>query len=301
MKKLKPFTLLIILHVLILLVAVVLLARQKGKPAPDREQIVVLPVEGVISMERGSLGRGVSVDEIVRTINELRDKDNVKAIVLRINSPGGSVGAVQEIYSAIVKFRSKGKFVVASFADVAASGGYYIACAGNQIFAQPGTLTGSIGVIMHLPNVQGLLGKIGVAMQTIKSGSMKDIGSPFRQMTEQEKQYFTSLIDDAYNQFYLAVKEGRKLDDATLKQLADGRIFTGRMAEQSKLVDRLGGLEEAVEAAKILAGLAGKKPQIIFHKEKPSLERLMELFSKNPLSDLSSMAATEPLLLYLVQ
>lgn len=301
MKKLKPFTLLILLHAVVLLIAVILLIRQKGEPSPDKEQIVVIPVEGIISTERGSLGRGISVDSLVQTINDLRDKDNVKAIVLRINSPGGSVGAVQEIHSALMKFRAKGKFIVSSFVDVAASGGYYIACAGDKIISQPGTLTGSIGVIMHLPNVQGLLGKIGVTMETVQSGSMKDAGSPFRKMTETEKRYFSTLIENAYSQFYQAVKEGRKMNDASLKPLADGRIFTGEIALGNHLVDSLGGIEEAVDAAKKLAGIETKKPQVIWHKERPSLDRLLDLFSISPLSKFTSAASAEPLLLYLIQ
>lgn len=302
MKRIKPFTLLILLHLLVLVFTVVLLIKQKGKPGIDKEQIVVLPVDGVITMDSGNgLASGFSVDSLVEKINQYREKDSIKAIVLRINSPGGSVGAVQEITTALRKFRAKGKFVVSSFADVAASGGYYIACAGDKIVSQPGTLTGSIGVIMQLPNVQALLGKIGVSMNVIKSGAMKDSGSPFRQMSEEEKAYFTSLINDAYGQFFSTVKEGRKLEDNVLKPLADGRIFSGKMALDHKLIDELGGLEEAIELAKKLSSLEGKNPHIVHVKEKPSLERLLGIFSKSPLNDLAQVSQKEVGLLYLMQ
>lgn len=301
MKYVKPFTLLIFLHLAVLAVVVGVLIRQKGQHPMGKSQIVILPVDGVITIDSGSSLSNVSVEDLVHTINELRDDDHVKALVLRINSPGGSVGAVQEITSALNKFRAKGKFVVSSFADVAASGGYYIACAGDKIVSQPGTLTGSIGVIMELPNVQNLLSKIGVSMQTIKSGSMKDSGSPFRQMTEQEKQYFLSLINDAYDQFYQAVKLGRKLDDATLKPLADGRVFSGKSALSNKLVDTLGDLEDAVNLAKTLAGLENKNPEIITHKEKPSLGRLLEILGWSPLKKIESVSRTHMSISYVMK
>lgn len=292
---------LVIFHGLILLLAVFFLARHKGEPAPDREKIVVIPIEGVISLKDGSLKRGHSVPEIVKRLKRIRKRDDVKAVVLRINSPGGSVGAVQEIYRALRKVREKGKFIVSSFGDVSASGGYYIACAGDKIVSNPGSLTGSIGVVMQLPIVQGLLRKVGVSMEVIKSGDMKDAGSPFRKMSATERKHFRTVILDAYDQFFQAVKEGRKIEESTLKSLADGRIFSGRMAFQNKLVDQLGGLEEAIEEAKKLAGLKGKKPEIIYPKDKPSLERLLRMFSKTPLEDLASMSDNQIRLMYVLQ
>jgi protease-4 len=291
--SLRPFTALILLHVALLGAAVGLLYRNKHYAAVDKEKIAVLSISGVIDNESGALDRGVSVDSIVDAIEDYRDDDDVKALVLQIDSPGGSVGSVQEIYSALKKFRAKNKFIVAAFADVAASGGYYIACAGDRIVSQPGTLTGSIGVIMQMPNVQGLLNKVGVSMATIKSGAMKDSGSPFRPMTDAEKNHFSSVIMDAYDQFYTVVKDGRKLTDDQLKPLADGRVFSGRMALNNKLVDQLGDLEDAIDVAKKLAGLEQKNPDVFYHHERPSLDRLLELLSVSHFKGLSALTSRQ--------
>lgn len=291
---------LVILHAMILFVAVVFLVRQKGRPLPDKEKIVILPIEGMISHQAGSL-RGSSVESLVATINGLKDKEDVKAVVLRINSPGGSIAAVQDIYGALKKLKSKGKVIVSSFGDVSASGGYYIASLSDQIYCQPGTLTGSIGVILQLPNFQGLLSKIGVSFVTIKSGDLKDSGSPFRPMTDQERAVFTEAMRTAFNQFYLAVKEGRKFDDATLRPLADGRVFLGETAFEKKLVDGLGGLDDAVESAKKLTGLEKKDPVVITHREKASLEKLLNMFSSSSVKDIVETAAGAPQLLYLLR
>lgn len=302
MKFQKPstITLLIVLHAIVLVSTAVLLATRKKFPKSGNEKIVVIAIDGVITHEAGSLGQ-ISINDLVETFEDLRDDDNVKAVVLRINSPGGSVGAVQEIYRSILKFRQKGKFVVSSFGDVSASGGYYLACAGDKIVSNPGTITGSIGVIMQAPNVQGLLSKIGVSMVTIKSGEMKDVGSPFRNMKESERAYLTELILDAYGQFFDAVKEGRKMDEKALRPLADGRIFSGRKAHELKLVDELGGQEEAVELAKKLAGLEGKKPKVIVHRGKTSFERLLGVMTRQPLAPLLEASRATTKLEYILQ
>ncbi len=290
LNKPSPLSMILILHLVILVASAGVLLSRKKTAQTTNDKIVVVPLDGVITHENASFAQGASVDGIVETLEDLREDDHVKAVILRINSPGGSVGAVQEIHRAVLKFRGAGKFVVSSFGDVAASGGYYIACAGDKIVTNPGTLTGSIGVIMQIPNVKGLMEKFGVSMMTIKSGDMKDSASPFRTMTEEERSYFTKLIMDSYGQFFDAVKEGRKLDDAALKPLADGRVFTGRMAKDAKLVDEIGGLEEAVEVAKQLAGLEGKKPKVIHHRGASSLERLLNLMSREPLKQLETLS-----------
>jgi len=218
--------------------------------------------------------------------------------VLKINSPGGSVGAVQAIHEALLRFKKSGRPIVSTFGDVSASGGYYIACASDRIVTHPGTLTGSIGVVMQMPNVTGLMQKIGVTMNTITSGDMKDSGSPFRQMTAAEQGYFKALINDAYGQFFEAVKTGRKMADDELRLVADGRVMTGQMALKAKLVDQLGGTKEAIDLAKELAGLSGKKPRIIERHEKPSLDRLLGMFSKSPVSGVTALAEPGPRLLY---
>ncbi|MBI4050908.1 MAG: signal peptide peptidase SppA [Elusimicrobia bacterium] len=199
----------------------------------------------------------------VRRIHSLAEKPEVKALVLDINSPGGSVASVQELYSQILKVRKeKKKPVVALLGDVAASGGYYIASACDKIVARPGTLTGSIGVIFSVSNVEGLFGKLGIRVNPIKSGKHKDIGSPTRPMLPEEKQILQGLIDDAYSQFLDAVTAGRALPLEKIKPLADGRIYTGRQAQAMGLVDILGGIEEAVKAAAELGGIKGE-PKII--------------------------------------
>jgi protease-4 len=197
----------------------------------------------------------------VRHIKAMSDTKGVKAIILDIDSPGGSVGAVQEVYSQIMRIR-KEKHIpfVAVFGDIAASGGYYIASACDKIVAHPGTLTGSIGVIFSVGNLEGLFGKVGYKMDAIKSGKFKDIGSPARAMTSEERKLLQDMIDDAYGQFLKAVAEGRKAPVEKVKPLADGRIYTGQQALMTdpKLVDALGDSDDAVAVAAQLGGIKGK-------------------------------------------
>ncbi len=193
-----------------------------------------------------------------RRIKAMSETKGIKAIVLDINSPGGSVGAVQEIYSQIRRIRKEKNIpFVALFQDVAASGGYYIAAACDKIVSHPGSLTGSIGVIFSVSNLEGLFAKIGYKTNPIKSGIHKDIGSPSRPMTAEERAILQSLIDDAYGQFLGAVKEGRGITDEKLKTLADGRIFSGRQAKDAGLVDELGDSTTAAELAGKLGGISG--------------------------------------------
>ena len=183
--------------------------------------------------------RGVDAD-IVRTLGEYRDDPSVAAVVLRINSPGGVVGPTQEIFSAVERVRAAGKPVVASLGAVAASGGYYVAVAANRIFANPGTLTGSIGVIMQLANVEGLLKKVGVDYVVVKAGTYKDIGNFARAMKPEERQVLQALLDDVYAQFVTAVAARRGLDRSSVLGFADGRIYSGQQARALKMVDETG-------------------------------------------------------------
>jgi protease IV len=210
------------------------------------------------------------------------------------------VGAVQAIHASLMRFRKSGRHVVSSFGDVAASGGYYVACAGDRIVTYPGTLTGSIGVVLQLPNVTGLMQKIGFRMESVTSGPMKDAGSPFRAMTPEEQKYFKFIVLDAYGQFFDAVKEGRNLPEAALRKVADGRVMSGRMAVEAKLADKLGGLKDAIELAKELSGLSGKNPRVIEHHDKPSLERLLELFSRTPVERALGMIDSSARLAYIL-
>ena len=215
--------------------------------------------------------KGLIIDsqETVRQLHELRKNEHVKAIVMRIDSPGGVVGPSQEIHAEVKKLTAVKKVVV-SMGSLAASGGYYIAAPAVMIIANPGTITGSIGVLMKFSNVEGLMGKIGMKAFTLKTGKYKDAGSPVRPMSDQDKAMLQGVIDSAHGQFVKAVAEGRKLPVEEVRQIADGRIFTGEQALALKLVDRLGTLQDAVEEAGKLAGIKGE-PQVIRPARKKKL------------------------------
>ncbi len=234
-------------------------------------KVAVVEVDGIIGV---GPARSADADAIVRTLGEHRDNPSVAAVVLRINSPGGVVGPTQEIFSAVERVKAARKPVVASLGAVAASGGYYVAVAATRIFASPGTLTGSIGVIMQLANVEGLFKKVGVEYVVVKAGAYKDIGNFARAMKPEERQVLQALLDDVYGQFVTAVAERRGLDRAVVLGFADGRIYSGRQARVLKMVDELGGLEDAIEAAGKLAGIAGK-PRVIYPRRRFSLRDLL--------------------------
>ncbi len=218
----------------------------------------------------------VSSEHAVEELNDYSEDPSIKAIVLRIDSPGGGVVASQEIYNAVKNAKKDGKKIVVSMGSVAASGGYYIAAAADKIVANPGTLTGSIGVKMEFANIEKLMEKIGVKGMVVKAGEYKDIGSPFRDMTDQEKKILQGVIDDVHSQFIEAVAEGRSLPAADVASIADGRIFTGRQALGLKLVDQMGDLADGIRLAGTLAGIKGK-PKIVEKKKKiPFLDYLKE-------------------------
>jgi protease IV len=217
---------------------------------------------------------GAIVDSalVIEQIKEFREEDNIKAIVLRIDSPGGGVGPSQEIYREIRKTSAEKK-VIASMGAVAASGGYYVAAACDGIVANPGTITGSIGVIMGYTNIEALLEKIGLSPVVVKSGEFKDIGSPVRPMSEKEKQLLEQLIQTIHRQFVEDIASGRNMEAAQVREVADGRIFTGEEARTFGLVDRLGNLQDAVEWAAELGGIEGKIETVQPEKERLSLLR----------------------------
>ncbi|NUM82197.1 signal peptide peptidase SppA [bacterium] len=209
--------------------------------------------------------------DIVRQFKKFRDDASVEAIVFRIESPGGGITPSQEIYDIIKKIRAGGKPVIASMGSVAASGGYYVACAADTIVANPGTITGSIGVIIQYPNVDKLLEKVGVKFTTIKSGQFKDALSPYRDMTKNEADYMQNFVMNAYEQFVQMVVLERQLDTAYVRQYADGRVFTGQQAKDLQLVDVLGTYDDAILIAAQRAGIEGE-PQVVREKKhKPSL------------------------------
>ena len=196
--------------------------------------------------------------------------------MLRIDSPGGGVVPSQEIYAEVLKARTEGRVkIVASMGNLAASGGYYIAAATDKIVANPGTLTGSIGVIMELANVQGLLEKVGVQSVVIKSGKHKDLASPFRTMSPEERALLQDVLDDVHDQFIQAVATGRAMKVEQVRDLADGRIFTGRQARAAKLVDELGDLQDAIKLAARMVGIAGE-PRVVETRKRFSLRDLLD-------------------------
>ena len=276
-KRRKPVRLLlwVLLAGLLLVVLVNTLFPDWDLSGEDR--IALVRVEGVI----------LDAQQTVGELKRFADNPSVKAIVLRIDSPGGGVVPSQEIYDAVKRVRNKNnKMVVASMGTVAASGGYYIAAATDRIIANPGTLTGSIGVIMELANLEGLLKKIGVESLVVKSGQYKDIGSPLRKMSEGDRRILQSVMDDVHRQFIQAVAEGRSLDEAEVQPLADGRIFTGRQAREMKLVDELGDLEDAIRLAADLAGIEGE-PKVVEPRKRFSIREWLEsrLFGALPRLD----------------
>jgi protease-4 len=229
-------------------------------------------------------GEGVGVVEIegaiadarvpIEQIRQFREDDDIKAIVVRIDSPGGAVGPSQEIYREIRKTIGTKK-VIASMGAVAASGGYYVACAADGIVANPGTITGSIGVIMGYTNFRQLLDKIGMVPVVIKSGPYKDTGSPTREMREDERQILQSITNGIHGQFVTAIAKGRKLARADVETMADGRIFTGEDAQARGLVDRLGNFEDALKWAGELGGIEGDVAAVYARDKNLSLLRYL--------------------------
>ena len=226
----------------------------------DKDFVGVISIHGPIySSESNHPWDSQGLEQWEERLQKMSKMKGIKAIVLDINSPGGSVGSVQELYSRILRVRHDQHIpVVAFFGDVAASGGYYIATACDKIVAHPGTLTGSIGVIFDATDLHGLFHKIGVKMSPIKSGKYKDIGSPARAMTAAEKKLLQNIIDDTYEQFLSAVSLGRHIPISELRPIADGRIFSGDQAYKNHLVDQLGDSEDAIELAARLGGIKGK-------------------------------------------
>jgi len=240
-------------------------------------RIALIRVTGVITAGTGARGLGAEreagSERIVQQLEKARKDRNVKGIILRINSPGGSPAGSQEIYDEIRRVRRSGKPVYVSMGDVAASGGYYIAAAADRIYADPATATGSIGVIMSSLELGELMDKLGIDAEVMKSGQFKDMGSPFRPLTPAEKRIIQGMIDDIFRQFLDAVSEGRKMPLQKVRALATGRIYTGRQAKALGLVDELGGLRET-EIAIGQATKLGPEPKIEV-MEKPGLADIL--------------------------
>jgi protease-4 len=251
---------------------------EEGFPALG-EGIGLIEVKGLI----------LDSEEAVKQLSELKKNDRVKAVVLRIDSPGGVVGPSQEIYAEVKKLGAKKKVVV-SMGSLAASGGYYIAAPAAMIMANPGTITGSIGVLMKFSNIEGLMGKVGMKAFTLKTGNYKDAGSPTRPMTDQDKAMLQNVIDNAHGQFVKAVAEGRKLPLEEISKIADGRILTGEQALALRLIDKIGTLQDAIEEAGKMAGIKGE-PQIIRPARKKRL--LLDMLVEESASRISELVKIE--------
>jgi protease-4 len=243
-------------------------------PVGGSDRVALVRIEGVL----------LTSDRVVDELRDYAEDSSVKAIVIRIDSPGGGVVPSQEIYNAVKYAKKMGKKVVVSMGSVAASGGYYVAAAADKIVANPGTLTGSIGVKMEFANVEKLLEKIGVQGMIVKSGEYKDIGSPFRAMTEPEKKLLQGVIDDVHSQFIAAVAQGRRMQEADVRAIADGRIFTGQQALSLKLVDQMGDLSDSIQLAGSLAGIKGK-PNVIEKRKKVSFFEYLKEESASWIAD----------------
>ena len=252
-------TCLIISIVLLVLLVVSLTVALFQKNIPLGNRVALVRVEGPI----------MDSTDVVDEIKEHVKDHSIKAIILRIDSPGGAVAPSQEIYEEVKK-ASEEKHVVVSMGSIAASGGYYIAAPADVIIANPGTLTGSIGVIMEIPNLEGLMSKIGISTEVIKSGKHKDMASAFRKMEKEDRDILQGVMDNVHEQFIRAVAEGRKLKVEEIRPIADGRIFSGEQAKGLRLVDEIGTLESAISKAAELSGISGE-PEVVSKKEKLSI------------------------------
>lgn len=229
-------------------------------------------------------------DRYLESIRRISEDKHCKGVLLRIDSPGGAVGASQEIYSAVKALKAKGLPIVVSQGNLAASGGYYISLAGDRIFSNPGTLTGSIGVILQFPEAEKLMDKLGVKMNTVKSGSLKDVGNFARPPTPEEIKYLQSVIDNTYGQFIDDILANRKIAKAELLKIADGRIMTGKQALEYGLVDTLGGYHEAET---YLAGIAKLEGEPVVVQEPPTktwFENMMDSKTSTGLGSLAQAA-----------
>jgi len=234
-------------------------------------QIGVVPVKGGIGMGSG----GVDAEKVLENLKRFAEDSSIKAVVVRIDSPGGSVAPSQEIFDEVKRLATH-KPVVCSMGNVAASGGFYVAMGCRKIVAEPGTLTGSIGVISQFANVKGLAARLDVKIETVKSGKLKDAGNPFRDMTPEDRAYWQSLIDRVYGQFVAAVAAARNLPPAEVRKFADGRVLTGEEAKELGLVDQLGNFYDAVDLAKAEAKVTGE-PHLVYPPDERGrfLERIM--------------------------
>jgi len=254
-----------LLFVLLLVISYNFMTNGRFSISDDSPTIAVIELIGPIYDSKS----------IIRQFKKYGENDDIDAIIFRISSPGGGVSASQEIYEEVRKIRNSGKPILASLGAVAASGGYYVAIAANKIMSNPATVTGSIGVIVGLPNYEGLMNKLGLSYVNITSGPHKDSGSPYRELKKEDREIFQNIVDDLYNQFVEAVSLERNISEDRIREVADGRIYSGLVAKELGLIDTLGTYEDALKYAVELAGLSGKPRVIKERRKQPSIFDLL--------------------------
>lgn len=263
---LKGCGVMVFVFIVMIAIGAIIGAMKKGGIFGASRQVAVVPIDGVI----------VDGKKVVEQLDDFREDPAIRAVVIRINSPGGAVVPSQEIYEAVRRV-DKEKPVIASLGSVAASGGYYVALGARKIVANPGTVTGSIGVIVEFVNLEGVLEWAKIKQETIKSAPYKDIGSPFRKLEDSERKLLQNLVDDIHYQFMEAVAKGRRMSIEEVRKLANGLVYTGKQGIELKLVDELGDLERAVKLAGELAGIK-EEPEVIYPPE--PLFKFKDLFGK---------------------
>ncbi len=266
-----------------------------GQKGPE-EAIAVIEVKGtIVGGESGSSllgGMAVGSETMMQEIRAAAEDDSIKALLLHINSSGGRSAASEAVYMEILRFKEKtGKPVLATMEDVAASGGYYIALGADEIFANPATVTGSIGVIMQFTNYQELYEKYGLKVETIKSGKYKDIGSPTRDLTKEERELLQTMVNQIYGNFVDAVAEGRGLERERILELAQGQIYTGIQAQELGLIDQLGNFWDSVDYLAKRAGIKGE-PELVYYTRPTLWKRIMGNLSKMILAALGKSVKT---------
>lgn len=240
--------------------------------------IALIELTGTIQTDSDGVSGPMGVGPVIDALVDARKSQRISAVVLRINSGGGSAAASQEVHREVLKVREANKPVVVSMADVAASGGYYVAVAADRILANPATITGSIGVLSQFLDLSELAREYGVKLETVKTGPYKDIGNPTKPLTEDQRRVMQQLVDDTLEQFVAAIAEGRSLDPARVRELADGRVYTGSQAKELDLIDDFGGLQDAIALAAELAELEGEPNVIHYSQQRRGLLRYLGSF-----------------------
>jgi len=253
------------LFVLLLIISYNYFSRGKLEISSGKPKLALIELTGPIYESR----------PIIKQFKRFAADDDIDAILFRISSPGGGVSASQEIYEEVRRIRDSGKIILASLGPMAASGGYYVALGANKIMSSPATVTGSIGVIVGVPNYEGLMKKLGLGFENITSGPRKDSGSPYRKFEKEDKKMFQDVVDDLYNQFVEAVSVERGISEERVRELADGRIYSGSQAKGLGLIDTLGTYSDAIDYAVELANKTGEPTIIKSRRRKPSLLELL--------------------------